>query len=88
MEKGQLFNIINSAGQKEAIEIVMAYESEETRKQYVVYSKTEAGANDTAYLYASAMAERDGEIILEDISDEEWAMVKNKMKEIVQGKEE
>lgn len=78
-----LLEVMNGNGERQQIEVVMAFATEDTNKQYVVYTLNEKKENDMVILYASTMVEQDGNIILEDISDEEWSMVKYKMREVI-----
>lgn len=78
-----MMDVIDLDGKAQQVEIVMAFESDITKKQYVVYTKNEVGAGDRVVLYASVMEENNGKIILTAISDEEWKIVKNKMREVI-----
>lgn len=78
-----ILDVIDLDGTNKQVEIVMAFESETTKKEYVVYTKNEVSADNRILLYASAMVEKEGKIILEDISDEEWLIVKGKMREVM-----
>lgn len=78
-----LLEVMNGNGERQQIEVVMAFATEDTNKQYVVYTLNEKKENDMVILYASTMVEQDDKIILEDISDEEWSMVKYKMREVI-----
>lgn len=83
VENQKMLEIMNSNGEKQQVEVVMAFASEETNKQYIVYTLNEKKEDDMVVLYASSMTEQGEKIILEDISDEEWSMLKYKMREVI-----
>lgn len=83
-----MLDVIDSNGKIQKVEVVMAFESEVTKKQYIIYTKNESSVNGRVVLYASAMEEKDEKIILEDISDEEWLIVKGKMREVIHSGED
>lgn len=76
-----LLDIMDTKGDKQQIEVIFAFELDQ--KQYIVYTKNEQRENDTVLLYASAMVIRDTNIVLENITDEEWLLVKNKMRDSI-----
>lgn len=78
-----ILDVIDTDGEVQQVEVLLAFESETTKKQYIVYTKNEIGSNDRIVLYASTMLEKDQKIILEDISDQEWLIVKDKMREVM-----
>lgn len=80
--------IVNSDGQKQTVEVILAFVSEKTNKQYIVYTQNEKNAQDMVILYASAMIESDDKIVFEDISDDEWKIVKDKMRDLMHQKGE
>lgn len=74
--------IVDTNGKKQQAEVVMVLELPQTKKRYIVYTLNEK-RNDMVILYASSILSQNNEIILEDISDEEWLLLKNQMREII-----
>ncbi len=88
MKNKTTIEIVNSDGQKQAVEVILAFVSEKTNKQYIVYTQNEKNGEDMIILYASAMIESNDKIVFEDISDDEWKIVKDKMRDLMHQKGE
>lgn len=83
VEKKSFLRITDIDGKPQQVEVVMAFFDEKSDKQYIVYTKNEKRENNTVILYASILKEQEGQTLLENVTDEEWALIKDKMREIV-----
>ena len=73
---------------KESFEadLVMAFEIVETGSKYVVYTLNELIDNRLVKLYIAGLAEENGVNVAKNIeTDEEWAKIKEIMKQIIAG---
>ncbi len=84
MESTQpILEVIDENGQKQSVEIVFSYQDEITQKEYVIYTKNEKMPNDMVVLYASLITVNDNTMKFENISDDEWNMLKGKMRDAI-----
>ncbi len=81
-ENTSTLQIINSKGEKQQVDVVMTFSLDKTNQKYIVYTLNET-KNDMVILYASKILEKDGETVFENVSDEEWALIKEKMREAI-----
>lgn len=82
-----VLEITDVDGEKKKVEVVLTLALEQTNKEYIIYTLNQK-SNDLVVLYASRIRRQNGEIVLENILDNEWLLVKNKMREIIQDKKE
>lgn len=82
-----VLEIIDIDGEKKKVEVVLTLALEQTNKEYIIYTLNQK-SNDLVVLYASEIRRQNGEVVLENILDNEWLLVKNKMQEIIQDKKE
>ena len=87
VDNQSVLEIVDIDGERKKVEVVLTLTLEQTHKNYIVYTLNQK-KNDMVVLYASSILEQNGKMILEDISDAEWSLVKNKMREIIQDKKE
>ena len=86
MEHNQsMLEMIDQDGIKQFVEVVFVYEDQMTKQQYIVYTKNEKRENDMVILYASKVKVQDEKATFENISDEEWKMLKEKMRDAIHG---
>lgn len=84
MESTQpILEVIDENGQKQSVEIVFSYQDEITQKEYVIYTKNEKMPNDMVVLYASLITVNDNTMKFENISDDEWNMLKGRMRDAI-----
>jgi len=82
-EGKKILTIVDTEGNKTAVEVVVAFKIETTNKEYVIYTMNEKDENDNVTLYASEIEEVKGEKQLTGIhSDEEWQRIKEIIKEL------
>lgn len=87
VDNQSVLEIVDIDGERKKVEVVLTLTLEQTHKNYIVYTLNQK-KNDMVVLYASSILEQNGKMILGDISDAEWSLVKNKMREIIQDTKE
>ena len=82
MEK-KMMSIVAEDGSVEEVEVILAFEFKDTKKEYVIYTKNEKDENDNVTVYVSHVDRSSGEPKLMGIDDdEEWNRVKDVLREI------
>ena len=80
-EEKEIMTIVSEDGTREEVEVVIAFEFKDTKKEYVVYTKNDE--NDNITVYVSNVEREDGEPKLLGIdSEEEWAKIKDVLREL------
>lgn len=83
MEEKKVLSIIKEDGTKEEVELLVCFEFNDTKKEYVVYTKNEKDENGNITIYVSSV-DRSGETpkmgAIE--SDEEWSRIKDVLREL------
>ena len=70
------FTVTDKNGKETEYEILFTFESNDTDKNYIVYTSNELDGDDMIKTYASIYEENDGVLKLTPIEDEkEWALV-------------
>ena len=89
-EEKKLMTITAEDGSIDQVEIIVAFEFTDLKKEYVVYTKNEVDANDNVTIYISSVVSvENGEAILGGIdTDEEWDRIKNVLRELAKPEEE
>ena len=76
MEKVVYMRIVNEEGVEEKVQVVIAFEFKDTKKEYVIYTKDERDNNGNVTAYISSV-DRSGEMPqLQGVSPSEWDRVK------------
>ena len=87
MENNQrkVMSIVQEDGSIDEVEVVIAFEFKDTKKEYVVYTKNEKDANGNVTVYVSRI-EKNGETPqLVGVDDEtEWNRVKDVLRKLSQ----
>ena len=82
LEKNMM-SIVADDGSTEEVEVILAFEFKDTKKEYVVYTKNEKDENDNITVYVSYVDYSTGEARLQGIDDEEeWNKVKDVLREL------
>lgn len=83
-EEKRVMTITSEDGSIDQVEIIVAFEFTDLKKEYVVYTKNEVDANDNVTLYISTViGVENGEAVLGGIdTDEEWARIKDVLREL------
>ena len=83
MEDKKIMSIVNEDGATEEVEVVIAFEFKDTKKEYIVYTKNEKDDNGNITVYVSNV-DRTGETpkLLGIDSEEEWSRIKDVLREL------
>ncbi len=79
----KVMSIINEKGETEEVEIIIAFEFKDNKKEYVVYTKNEKDDNGNVTVYVSNVDRSGGEPELLGIdSESEWNRIKDVLREL------
>lgn len=82
-EERMTFKIFNDEGQEVECEVLFTFESNETGKNYMVYTDNSEDEEGNTKVYASIYNPEDKEMKLQPIeTDKEWEIVETILKEI------
>ena len=76
----KIMTIVAEDGSVEEVEVILAFEFKDTKKEYVVYTKNERDSNDNITVYVSNVDRSSGEPKLLGVEDEEEL---NKVKDVL-----
>ena len=84
-KKKMTLSIIGEDGSIDEVEVVIAFEFKDTKKEYVVYTKNEKDANGNVTVYVSSV-DRSGETpqLFGVDNEEEWNRVKDVLRKLSQ----
>ena len=78
-----MMSIVADDGSVEEVEVILAFEFKDTKKEYVIYTKNEKDENDNITVYVSHIDRSSGEPKLVGVDDEEeWNRVKDVLREL------
>ena len=82
-EEKKVLSIIKEDGTKEEVELLICFTFNDTKKEYVVYTRNEKDENGNVTVYISGV-DRSGEIpkMCAIESDEEWSKIKDVLREL------
>ena len=79
----KIMTIVAEDGSVEEVEVILAFEFKDTKKEYVVYTKNERDSNDNITVYVSNVDRSSGDPKLMGVDDEEeWNRVKDVLREL------
>ena len=79
----KMMSIVLEDGTTEEVEVILAFEFKDTKKEYVIYTKNEKDENDNVTVYVSHVDRSSGEPKLLGIDDEEeWNRIKDVLREL------
>ncbi len=79
----RIMSIVAEDGSMEQVEVILAFEFKDTKKEYVIYTKNERDENDNVTVYVSNVDRSSGEPKLLGVDDEEeWNRVKDVLREL------
>ena len=91
MEEKMTFKVINDEGKEVECEVLFTFESDETKKNYIVYTDNTLDEEGNTKVYASIYNPDEDETKLLPIeTDKEWKIIETIMDELqneIQGKE-
>lgn len=83
MEDKKIMKINSADGTVEEVEVLLAFEFNDTKKEYVIYTKNETDENGNVTIYvASVNKGEDGTTLGNVESDEEWSRIKDVLREL------
>lgn len=92
MDEKMTFKVINDEGREIECEVLFTFESDETGKNYIVYTDNTTDESGNTNVYASIYNPEEEETKLEPIeSDKEWKIIETILDELqkeIQGKGE
>ena len=78
-----MMSIVLEDGTVDQVEILISFEFNDNKKEYVVYTKNETDENGNITIYISSVDRTGGAPKLGGVeSDEEWARIKNVLREL------
>lgn len=79
----KIMSIVAEDGSVEEVEVILAFEFKDTKKEYVIYTKNEKDENDNITVYVSNVDRTSGEPKLLGVEDEEeWSKIKDVLREL------
>lgn len=79
----KIMRIVTDDGSVEEVEVVLAFEFKDTKKEYVVYTKNERDENNNITVYVSNVDRSEGDPKLMGVEDEEeWNRIKDVLREL------
>ena len=82
----KMMSIIAEDGSTEEVEVILAFEFKDNKKEYVIYTKNEKDENGNVTVYVSNIDRSSGEPKLGGIDDEEeWNRIKDVLRELSKG---
>ncbi len=79
----KMMSIVADDGSVEEVEVILAFEFKDNKREYVIYTKNEKDENDNVTVYVSHVDRSSGEAKLVGIEDEEeWNRVKDVLREL------
>lgn len=79
----KMMSIVAEDGSIEEVEVILAFEFKDTKKEYVIYTKNEKDENDNVTIYVSNVDRSADEPKLMGIEDEaEWNRIKDVLREL------
>ncbi len=83
MEGKRILTISKEDGTREEVEEVISFRFEDTKKEYVVYTKNEVDENGNITIYVTELIKDEtGNRFVGVTSDEEWAKIKDVLREL------
>ena len=85
-EERMTFNITNDEGQEVECEVLFTFESDETGKNYIVYTDNTTDEEGNKKVYASTFDPKEENPVLGPIeTDEEWKVIENILNKLQEG---
>lgn len=82
----KIMSIVAEDGSVEEVEVILAFEFKDNKKEYVVYTKNEKDENDNITVYVSNVDRSSGDPKLMGVEDEgEWNRIKDVLRELSKG---
>ena len=79
----KMMSIVSRDGSVDEVEVILAFEFEDNKKEYVIYTKNEKDENGNVTVYVSNVDRSTGEPKLRGVDDEnEWNRIKDVLREL------
>ncbi len=79
----RMMSIVSEDGSIEEVEVILAFEFKDNKKEYVIYTKNEKDENGNVTVYVSNVNRESGEPKLMGVEDEsEWTRIKDVLREL------
>ena len=83
MENKKIMSIVGADGTVEEVEVIIAFEFKDTKKEYVIYTKNEKDENGNVTVYVSNIDRSGDEPKLVGVENEnEWNKIKDVLREL------
>lgn len=88
MEEKKILTITKADGTNEEVEEVISFEFNDTKKRYLVYTKNEIDQNGNVTIYVTeVVSDNMGTRFLGVNSDDEWARIKDVLRQLAKKEE-
>ena len=88
-EKESKFTIINDEGKEVECEVLFTFDSDETKKSYIVYTDNTTDESGSTKVYASVFDPTGQDLALQPVeTDKEWEVIENILSSIQEKAEE
>ncbi len=82
-EKGRMFTITDKSGKTIEYEILFTFDSDETKKSYIVFTDNNKDEEGSIITYAATYDKNGENLELQDIkTDEEWTLIESLLSQI------
>ena len=82
-QEKKMMSIVVEDGSIEEVEVIVAFEFKDTKKEYVIYTKNEVDENGNVTIYISNVVKDGNNVSLSTVSDDgEWTRIKNVLREL------
>lgn len=82
-QEKKMMSIVNEDGSVEQVEVILAFEFKDNKKEYVVYTRNEKDDNGNVTVYVSNIDRSSGGPKLMGVDDEtEWSRIKDVLREL------
>lgn len=79
----KMMSIVSEDGSIEEVEVILAFEFKDNKKEYIIYTKNEKDENDNVTVYVSNVDRSSGEPRLVGVDDDnEWNRIKDVLREL------
>ena len=87
LQELQKINVKKSNGEVAEAEVLLCFELEKTGKSYIVYTFNEVDSQKMETFHASVITENENGYQLDTMSDDEWKIVKEIMRDLIREEE-
>lgn len=87
LQELQKINVRKSNGEVAEAEVLLCFELEKTGKSYIIYTFNEVDNQKMETFHASVITENEDGYQLDTMSDDEWKIVKEIMRDMIRNEE-